>query len=173
MELWDIYDRKRNITGQTMMRGDAFPDGAFHLVVHVCIFNSRGEMLIQQRQPFKDGWPNMWDITVGGSAVAGDSSQKAAERELLEELGLELDLSDTRPHLTINYEVGFDDYYLVEKEVDLDKLILQYEEVQRVKWATKEEIFSLLESGEFIPYYRDLLGLLFEMRHKYSAHSKK
>jgi len=172
MELWDIYDRNRNITGKTMMRGDAFPAGAFHLVVHVCVFNLRGEMLIQQRQPFKDGWPNMWDMTVGGSAVAGDSSQKAAERELLEELGLELDLTDTRPHLTVDYEFGFDDYYLIKKEVDLDKLKLQYEEVQRVKWATKEEIFSLLECGEFIPYYKDLLGLLFDMRHKYSAHSK-
>ena len=172
MELWDIYDKNHNITGKTMLRGDAFPDGAFHLVVHVCIFNSRGEMLIQQRQPFKDGWPNMWDITVGGSAVAGDSSQKAAERELLEELGLELDLTDTRPHLTVDYEVGFDDYYLIEKEVELDKLKLQYEEVQRVKWATKEETFLLLASGEFVPYYKDLLGLLFEMRHKYSAHSK-
>ena len=154
-----------------MMRGDAFPDDAFHLVVHVCVFNKRGEMLIQQRQPFKDGWPNMWDITVGGSAVAGDSSQKAAERELLEELGLEIDLTDTRPHLSINYEVGFDDYYLIEKEVEIEKLNLQYEEVQRVKWASKEEIFALLNSGEFIPYYKDLLGLLFSMRFKYSAHS--
>lgn len=153
------------------MRGDAFPDDAFHLVVHVCVFNKRGEMLIQQRQPFKDGWPNMWDITVGGSAVAGDSSQKAAERELLEELGLEIDLTDTRPHLSINYEVGFDDYYLIEKEVEIEKLNLQYEEVQRVKWASKEEIFALLNSGEFIPYYKDLLGLLFSMRFKYSAHS--
>lgn len=22
----------------------------------------------------KDGWPNMWDITVGGSAIFGDTS---------------------------------------------------------------------------------------------------
>ena len=155
-----------------MQRGDDFPEGAFHLVVHVCIFSSLGEMLIQQRQPFKDGWPNMWDVTVGGSAVAGDSSQKAAERELLEELGLTIDLTGTRPHLTVNYEVGFDDYYLIESEAETEKLNLQYDEIQRVKWATKEEIFSLLECGEFIPYYKDLLGLLFEMRSKYSAHYK-
>lgn len=156
-----------------MIRGDAFPEGAFHLVIHVCIFNENGEMLIQQRQPFKDGWPNMWDITVGGSAIAGDSSQTAAERELFEELGIKVDLSGIRQHLTINYEVGFDDYYLIETEVDINKLKLQYDEVQRVKWASKKEIFSLLEQGEFIPYFKDLLGLLFDMRFRYSAHSKQ
>ncbi|MCI7790595.1 MAG: NUDIX domain-containing protein, partial [Lachnospiraceae bacterium] len=88
MELWDVYDMDRNKMSRTMVRGEAFNDGDYHLVVHVCIFNSKGEMLIQQRQPFKEGWPNMWDISVGGSAIQGDSSQTAAEREVLEELGI-------------------------------------------------------------------------------------
>ncbi|WP_143522351.1 NUDIX domain-containing protein, partial [Pseudomonas sp. 2822-17] len=81
LEIWDVYDRDRNLTGKTMKRGAPFEEGAHHLVVHVCIFNKEGQMLIQQRQPFKEGWPNMWDLTVGGSAVAGDTSQEAAERE--------------------------------------------------------------------------------------------
>ena len=88
MELWDVYDKDRVKTGETMERGSAFADGAYHLVVHVCIFNSKGEMLIQQRQPFKEGWPNLWDLTVGGSAVAGESSGEAAKRELFEEIGI-------------------------------------------------------------------------------------
>ena len=172
LELWDIYNRDRIKTGDIMVRGDPFPEGAYHLVIHVCIFNSNGEMLIQQRQPFKEGWSNLWDITVGGSATAGDSSQSAAERELLEELGYVIDLSEARPHLTVNYEYGFDDYYLIEAEVDIDSLQLQHEEVQRVKWATKDEIFQMLDSGEFIPYYEDLIGLLFETRRKLGAHSR-
>lgn len=59
--------------------------GTYHLVVHVCVFNQKGEMLIQQRQPFKQGWPNLWDVTMGGSALAGETSQQAAMRELKEE----------------------------------------------------------------------------------------
>ena len=113
----------------------------------------------------------MWDITVGGSATTGDSSQRTAERELQEEIGCSIDLSDIRPHLTINFEVGFDDYYLIEADVDISTLQLQYDEVQRVKWASKEEILKMLDNGEFIPYYRNLIELLFEMRKKYSAHS--
>lgn len=173
MELWDIYDRDRIRTGKTMERGSPYPEGAYHLVVHVCIFNTKNEMLIQQRQPFKDGWSNKWDVTMGGSAVAGDSSQKAAERELLEELGYKANFDDIRPHITVYFEPGFDDYYLIEDDVDITKLKLQYEEVQQVKWATKDEILELLENGDFIPYYKNFIELLFDMRKRYSARRKQ
>lgn len=53
MELWDLYDINRNKIGKTIQRGELLSPGEYHLVVHVCLFNSQGEMLIQQRQPFK------------------------------------------------------------------------------------------------------------------------
>ncbi len=169
MELWDVYDKAREKTGKVMKRGTPFEDEAYHLIVHVCLFNSKDEMLIQQRQSFKAGWPNMWDVTAGGCAITGDSSQKAAERELFEEIGYTIDLSNIRPHLTMNFEVGFDDYYLVEAEVDIDTLKLQFEEVQRVKWASKDEILKLMDSDVFIPFYRNFIELLFDMRKKYGV----
>ncbi len=173
MELWDVYDFERNKTDKTMVRGEPFKTGDFHLAVHACIFNSKDEMLIQQRQPFKEGWPNMWDITVGGSAIKGDTSQTAVERELSEELGLKLDFQKIRPHITINFETGFDDVYLIQKDINIAKLTLQYEEVQRVKWASEDEIFSMMENGEFIPYYQSLIQLFFEIRNHYGCHRKK
>lgn len=121
-------------------------------------------MLIQQRQPFKDGWANMWDITVGGSATVGDTSQQTAMRELEEEIGLKLDLSNTRPHLTLNFDEGFDDIYLVEAEVDLDELTLQPSEVQAVQWADEATILDMIRSGKFIPYHEPMIPLLFAMR---------
>ena len=170
MELWDIYDRDRRLSGRTMIRGEAFQNGDYHLVVHACIFNRQGEMLIQQRQPFKQGWPNMWDITVGGSAVQGDTSQMAIQRELFEELGLTLDLRFVRPHLTIQFDHGFDDVYLIENDVNIDALRLQKEEVQRVKWASREEIFEKIDQGLFIPYYKSLIQLFFDSRKQYGCH---
>ena len=101
MELFDLYTAERKKTDRKMIRGEPTPEGLYRLVVHVCIFDAQGRMLIQQRQPFKRGWSNLWDITVGGSAIAGDSSRFAAERETREELGLSLDLSGVRPSLTI------------------------------------------------------------------------
>lgn len=173
MEYWDIYDIERVKTGRTMVRGSEFEDDAYHLVVHVCIFNDKNEMLIQQRQPFKEGWPDMWDITVGGSAVTGDTSQKAAEREVLEEIGLKLDLKGIRPHLTVNFDRGFDDIYLIEKNVDINELTLQPEEVQAVKWAGRDEILAMIEKGVFIPYYPELVNLFFQIRKKYGCISRE
>ena len=164
MELWDVYDVDRCLTGNTMMRGEPFEKEAYHLVVHICIFNSDGKLLIQQRQTFKHGWSGKWDVTCGGSALKGESSREAAHRELLEEVGIDIDFSNVRPHLTVNFEHGFDDIYLLERDIDESKLKLQYEEVKAVRWASCEEIFSLIDSGEFIPYYKSLIQLIFDKR---------
>lgn len=172
MEIWDLYDKNRIKTGETIVRGSKFKENTYHLVVHVCIFNLEGKMLIQQRQPFKDGWPNMWDITVGGSAVSGDTSQLAAEREVYEEIGYKLSLDGIRPSLTINFDKGFDDIYLIQKDIDISKLKLQYEEVQSVKWASKEEILSMIDEEIFIPYHKSLIDLLFFMRTSKNSHTR-
>lgn len=161
-EFWDIYDKDRIRTGRLHRRGERMKEGEYHLVVHVCIFNSRNQLLVQQRQPFKRGWPNMWDVTVGGSAIAGDSSVQAAEREVLEELGLKLDLAGRRPNFTMNFSDGFDDYYIVEQDVDINRLCLQEEEVQRVRWVDREEALKMMEAGIMIPYW--FLEELFEIR---------
>ena len=173
MELWDLYTKDRVKTGQTMIRGDKLPENLYHMVVHACVFNKKGEMLVQQRQPFKSGWSNMWDITMGGSATAGDTSQTAVERELREELGLEISFEGIRPALTIHQEDGFDDIYVVEKEVDLSTLKLQYEEVQAAKWASREEIMKMIGEGVFIPYHKSVIELLFFLRNHRGLHTRK
>lgn len=172
-ELWDVYTRDREKTGRTHRRGDKMKAGDYHLVVHVCIFDSDNRLLIQQRQPFKKGWPNMWDLSVGGSAVTGDTSSRAAERETLEELGIRLDLSHKRPNFTINFSDGFDDYYIVEKNIDLSKIRLQEQEVRCVRWATREEVLQMQEQGIMVPYW--FLDKIFEVRgtYDYDAHGDR
>ena len=170
MELWDLYTRDRIPTGETHQRGKPLPAGRYHMVVHVVIFNSQGQMLIQQRQPFKEGWPNLWDITVGGSAVAGDDSRIAAEREVMEEIGLAIDLSHEQPKLTIPFDVGFDDIYTLVQDVDLSALHLQESEVQAVKWADEQEVLAMLADGRFIPYHRAFIELLFALKDSRGAH---
>ena len=170
MEYWDLYDRDRIPTGEIHQRGKPLPEGRYHMVVHVVIFNTKGEMLIQQRQPFKEGWPNLWDITVGGSAVAGDTSRTAAQREVMEEIGLPIDLSGEQPKLTIPFDAGFDDVYTLVMDVDLSTLHLQESEVQAVRWASEEDILTMLADGRFIPYHRAFIQLLFALRHSRGAH---
>lgn len=164
MEVWDIYDMFRRPTGRTMLRGQKVQEGDYHMVVHVIIFNSKGQMLIQQRQSCKKSFPDAWDISVGGCAIQGESSQQAAMREVREELGLAIDLSQTPPDMTLAFPGGFDDMYIVEMELEPVKLRLQEEEVQAVRWAEREEILAMLRSGEFVSYRPGLIEVLFDLR---------
>ena len=54
---------------------------------------------------------------MGGGVDAGETSRQAAEREVREELGLALDLSGVRPSVTVNFDGGFDDFFLVERDL--------------------------------------------------------
>ncbi len=167
MERWDIYTSDRVRTGRTMLRGGKLSPGDYHLMIHVCIFSSSGNMLIQQRQPFKKGWPNLWDFSAGGCALAGENSRKAAERETLEEIGLKLDLRGISPHMTLYLDHAMNDIYLLERDVDIRTLRLQYEEVRQVRWASQEEICSMVDNETFIPYHKNLIRTLFEGRKGY------
>jgi len=166
MENFDLYDRNRISTGEKIRRGQRPPAGRYHMIVHICVFNREGQMLIQQRSQEKGLWAGLWDVSLGGAAQAGDFSWQAAERELKEELGIHYDFSLERPAFTFNFEHGFDDFYLIQLEPELESLRLQADEVTAVRWASRSDIHKMIESGEFLPYHPVLIDLLFEMRFK-------
>ena len=111
----------------------------------------------------------MWDITAAGSAIVGESSRMAAERELFEEMGIRYDFSNVRPHLTVNFDRGYDDVYLVEMDVEVSDLVLQESEVQDARWATETEVLQMIEEGSFIPYHKSLIQTYFAMRGRYGT----
>lgn len=53
MEEWDLLNENRELTGKTHIRGEKLAPGELHLVIHVCIFNEKGQLLIQKRQKIK------------------------------------------------------------------------------------------------------------------------
>lgn len=168
-EFFDIYNRDRIKQHRQVRRGDPLPPEDLHMVIHVCIFNERGELLIQQRHKTKNSWANLYDVSCGGAALVGETSQQAAERELYEELGIMYDFSEMRPQLTMNFTRGFDDYYIIESFVDVHTLHLQEDEVQEAHFATKEEVLQLLRTEQFVPYFESFIHLLFEAKTAYGS----
>ena len=164
MELWDIYDFNRISTGKTRLRGTPLSDGEYHLTVHICVFAPTGEMLIQKRSPQKKAYPEKWDFTAAGSVLSGETPKNAAERELFEELSLCLSLPDMPPAISVSFKHGFDDFYIftLSEKTDISSLVLKPDEVCSAAWATEEEVLSLLDKNEFVPYRRALISLLFE-----------
>lgn len=172
MELVDLYDENRLPLGKTAERNGPKGPGEYRMVVHVCVFDSRGRLLIQRRAPEKFIFPNLWDVSVGGGVDAGETSRQGAEREFREELGVSLDLTGLRPTATVNFDGGFDDFYILTRDLAPEDLTLQKEEVTAVRWVSLEEILSMLDQGTFIPYPASFLRFLFDMREQFGFPTK-
>ena len=164
-EEWlDLYDKNHLPLNVSIKRGEKIPKNACRLVVHICIFNTKGEMLIQQRQSTKKSLPDKWDLSAGGQVKSGEHSAEGAQRELFEQLGIHADFSVLRPKVTMHFEEGFDDIYILTLDTDLDSLTLQPDEVKDAAWAGCEAILDMIRTGNFVPYHESYIRLLFALQ---------
>ena len=162
MERWDVYDLDRRPTGLILPRGTAHAPELCQLVVHVCLFNAKGEMLIQRRSMEKQSYPGCWDVSVGGGVLAGEGSRAAAMREVREKLGIDVEIPGPAA-VTLAFEGGYDDYFLAEWDGARSALTLQAEEVMDARWASREEILAMLDAGVFAPFWPSFVQLLFDL----------
>jgi isopentenyl-diphosphate delta-isomerase len=86
-ELFDIVDERDQVVGQAP-RSVVHAQRRLHRAVHVFVFNSRGELLLQKRSATKDEYPLCYTSSASGHLSAGETYEVAAPRELEEELGL-------------------------------------------------------------------------------------
>jgi isopentenyldiphosphate isomerase len=86
-EIFDVVDASDQVVGRRS-RGEVHRLGLMHRATHVLVFNSRGEVFLQQRSLAKDRQPGLWDSSASGHLDAGESYDACAARELREELGI-------------------------------------------------------------------------------------
>ena len=159
-EIWDLYDKNKNLVGKTHERGKWIPNGFYHLVVHVWIKNNDGKYLISRRSKDRTSYPLLWECP-GGSVLKGETGIEGARRETMEEVGV--DLSNISG-IVINTKLRESFHDIMEAwlfqyngEVDLSKATTN--EVCEYKWMNIDEIKELLEKGEFVPTLDYILGI--------------
>ena len=88
-EMLPLVDEQGNIIGAAT-RGECH-DGTkrLHPVVHLHVYNGRGEVYLQKRPDWKTIQPGKWDTAVGGHIDLGENIELALKREAGEELGIE------------------------------------------------------------------------------------
>lgn len=158
MELWDIYDKDKKRTGRTMKRNDwCLADDEYHLTVLGVIRRPDGKYLITQRVMTKAWAPGWWEVS-GGAALAGEESEDAVKREILEETGLDVSRANGGYLFTYHRENPgegdnyFVDVYRFEMDFTEDDVKLQTEETGGFKIASLDEIKELDAQGIFLHY---------------------
>jgi isopentenyldiphosphate isomerase len=87
-ERFPVVDEMGKVVGSAT-RGECHNGSRLlHPVVHLHVFNSRGEVYLQRRPEWKDIQPGKWDTSVGGHVDFGETPEQALLREVREELGV-------------------------------------------------------------------------------------
>ena len=126
-----------------MGKMEAHEKGLLHRAFSVFVFNSKQEVLLQQRAACKYHSPNLWTNTCCSHPRAGETNQQAGERRLQEEMGLQVPLREV---FSFIYKAPFDNGLT---EHEYDHVLIGYsdaqpqinpEEVASWKWLSLEAI---------------------------------
>lgn len=147
MEKLALYTNKDELTDKYINRKDRFSikDDLYYRIVIIFIENSNHQFLIQKVSQRKGGEY----ATTGGHVQYGDSSLKTIIKETYEELGIDISKDNIKLIKTYKYPHIFQDIYYLKKDININDILLQKEEVELVKWMSIEEINKLILNKKF------------------------
>lgn len=142
-----LVDEQDNQLG-LMPKMEAHEKAVLHRAFSVFIFNSNGDLMLQQRAAHKYHSPLLWTNTCCSHQRDGESNIEAGKRRLLEEMGFSTELKEV---FSFIYKASFDNGLT---EHELDHVMVGYfdgvpevnpEEVASFKWMSLEAIKEDIE----------------------------
>ena len=164
LELLDLLDENGEPSGQVRERTLVHLNGDWHRTSHVWVVRRRRDgghdLLLQKRSRGKDSFGGCYDISSAGHIPAGQDYLESALRELKEELGIAAEPEDLRlvgvhdgryegefhGRIFKNHEKSH--VFAYEKPVEIEKLKLQKEEVESVKWMRIEDVLAAVKAHD-------------------------
>lgn len=161
-EYIDLYDENKKLTGEVIFREKGKkanpPECRYTIVVLAFIQNSEGKYLIQKTSARKK---SVWALP-GGHVKSGQSSKEAICEEIKEEMGIEINIKDIKIFKTYKYENAFKDVFVIHKDIDLNKVKLEEDEVEKVEYLSKKDISNLVFEQKFRKTNIDAIDDFFE-----------
>lgn len=158
-ELLPLVDENGNITGAAT-RGECHNGSMMmHPVVHLHVFNSKGELYLQKRPEWKDIQPGKWDTAVGGHIDLGEHVEQALFREAGEELGIEGFTPEALPQYVFRSERECEMVYPYKTVYDKD--IRPSEETSGGRFWSIDEIRESIGKGILTPNFEQEFKKLF------------
>ena len=163
---------KNDLPIGTMDKMEAHEKGMLHRAFSVFIFNSKGEVLMQQRAHHKYHSGGLWTNTCCSHPFPGEETLEAANRRLLEEMGMKADLNFV---FKFQYKASFNNE-LTEHEIDhvyvgkTDEIPhIQPDEVSDYKYMKIDEIQNSLTQHpeQYTVWFRIIFT---EFLHELSTH---
>lgn len=162
-ELFPIVDEDGNILG-AISRGDAHSGSkVLHPVVHLHVFNSKGDLYLQKRPHWKDIQPDKWDTAIGGHIDLGENVEQALKREVREELGI----SDFQPESLGHYvfeSLKERELVYVHKTIYDGEVMPNTEELAGGRFWSKKEIEDNMGKDIFTPNFESEYKRFFECK---------
>jgi len=157
MEILDVINDKDEVIRQAR-ENEIYEKKLLHRIIHILIFNDKGEMAMQYRSKYKPFCPNHWSTTVGGRVGAGESYEQAAKREFQEELNTLTDFEFLDKFHYKNLESGHQAMLTIYKTIYNGPFDINPEEVEKLAYFPIPKIKEMIGSGE--KFHPELLFIL-------------
>lgn len=158
-ELLPLVDENGNITGAATRSECHNGSMMMHPVVHLHVFNSKGELYLQKRPEWKDIQPGKWDTAVGGHIDLGEHVEQALFREAGEELGIEGFTPEALPQYVFRSACECEMVYPYKTVYDKD--IRPSEETSGGRFWSMDEIRESIGKGILTPNFEQEFKKLF------------
>lgn len=158
-EIFPLVDSEGSVIGKATRAECHSGTKMLHPVVHLHIFNSRGELYLQKRSMTKDIQPGKWDTAVGGHVDYGEDIETALMRETREELGV------------TEFSAKFCFRYVFESDIERElvnsyytiydgEIVTDLDEIDEGAFWSIQKIKELIGEGVFTPNFENEFVML-------------